>query len=229
MNRRSILFTCLFVIVCLSFTPSLAQADPLDFDLPRGGHFYRQANGLGGQGQTGYAITNDDGIAFWDEYQRLGGPMALGYPASQRFIWDDFTVQIMQKVVFQWRPETRSVAFINVLDLLHDRGQDDWLLVQRMTPRPFDTSPAGGLSWDAVLHRHWDFLNTNSAIRTRCFTDPNALEHFGLPMSYADMGIAFVVRTQRVVFWKEDVPWARKGEVTLANGGDLLKEGVRWI
>ena len=40
------------------------------------------------------------------------------------------------------------------------------------------------------------------------------------------MGNSFVVRAQRAVFqyWKEDVPWAKKGEVTLANSGDLAKE-----
>ena len=45
-------------------------------------------------------------------------------------------------------------------------------------------------------------------------------------MSYRDMGNSFVVRAQRAVFqyWKEDVPWAKKGEVTLANSGDLAKE-----
>ena len=34
------------------------------------------------------------------------------------------------------------------------------------------------------------------------------------------------MRAQRVVFqeWKEDVPWARRGEVTVALGGDIAKE-----
>lgn len=35
-----------------------------------------------------------------------------------------------------------------------------------------------------------------------------------------------VLRTQRTVFqlWKIDVPWARAGEVTLANGGEIAKK-----
>jgi hypothetical protein len=34
-----------------------------------------------------------------------------------------------------------------------------------------------------------------------------------------------VVRTQRAVLqlWKHDEPWARAGDVTVANGGDLAK------
>src|SRR5207237_2845218 len=118
--------------------------------------------------------------------------------------------------------------FLNVLDLHHDHGLDDWLLVYRMTPPPFDTSPDTGLSWEAVKQRHWAILNENAAIRARYFGDPFAIDHFGLPVGSADLGNAYVVRAQRVVFqyWKEDVPWAHRGEVTVANGGDLLKETV---
>lgn len=207
--------------------PIVAQADDLDYDLPDGsGHFYRQANGQGGQGETGYAITDADSIPFWDEYRRLGGPEALGYPASRRFVWNGFVVQAMQKVVFQWRPETRTVAFVNVVDLLHDAGKDDWLQVFRQTPPPFDTAPDTGLSWNEVTRRHWAFLDTNRAIKARYWADTAPLDHFGLPMSYADEGNSFVVRAQRAIFqyWKEDVPWARQGQVSIANGGDLAKE-----
>ena len=35
-----------------------------------------------------------------------------------------------------------------------------------------------------------------------------------------------VVRAQRATlqYWKEAVPWAAKGSVSVANGGDLAKE-----
>ncbi len=49
----------------------------------------------------------------------------------------------------------------------------------------------------------------------------------GLPVSdVVDMGNHFALRTQRVVFqeWKEDVPWAQRGTVTVALGGDIAKE-----
>ena len=216
------------ILLLMALIPgSTWAADPVDFDLPDGsGHFYRQANGRGGAGDTGYAITNDDSVLFWDEFRRLGGVQALGYPVSHRFVWDGFVVQAMQKVVFQWRPETGTVAFVNVLDRMHDLGHDDWLLAFRQTPEPFDTAPDANLTWDEVLQRHWAFLETNEAIKARYWSDSAPLDHFGLPMSYQDMGNSFVVRAQRAVFqyWKEDVPWAKKGEVTLANSGDLAKE-----
>lgn len=213
------------LVLLLGLVPSTVVADPLDFDLPYG-HFFKQANGKGGAGTGGFAITNADGVPFWDEFKRLGGVSALGYPASRRFQWDGFTCQAMQKVVFQWRPETGKVMFVNVIDIMHDRGLDTWLEVYRQTPPPFDTAADTGLTWDQVARRHWALLDVNQAIRARYWQDSDPLNHFGLPMSYADMGNCFVVRAQRAIFqyWKEDVPWAFRGQVTVANGGDLAKE-----
>lgn len=215
------------LVLIVALIPSVTRAQPLDYDLPNGaGHFYREANGQGGRGETGYAITNADGIPFWDTYQRLGGPDVLGYPISRRFTWDGFTVQAMQKVVFQWQPSTRTVAFVNVLSRMHALGKDGWLQAERQTPPPFDTAPDTGLSWAAVEQRHWNLLDVNPAIKARYWQDSAPLARYGLPMSYADEGNSFVVRAQRAVFqyWKEDVPWARKGQVTIANAGDLAKE-----
>ena len=205
--------------------PAPAHADTLDFAIPNG-HFYQQANGQDGAGNTGYAITDDKGIPFWTSFQRLGGVQAVGYPASQRFVWDGFTVQVMQKVVFQWHADTGQVMFVNVLDRLHDAGKDAWLQSERQTPPPFDTAPDTGLSWSQVEQRHWAFLATNTAIQQRYWADTDPLNHYGLPMSYADEGNSFVIRCQRVVFqyWKVAVPWAAAGQVTIANGGDLAKE-----
>jgi len=45
-------------------------------------------------------------------------------------------------------------------------------------------------------------------------------------MAVADEGNVVVVRCQRVVFqlWKQDVPWAKAGQVTVALGGDIAKQ-----
>ena len=215
------------LVLALASTMSPAvSANGLDYNLAGGGHFYKQANGQGGAGETGFSVTDEGGIPFWSEYQRLGGPDVLGYPVSRRFVWDGFTVQAMQKAVVQWRPDTKSVAFVNVMDRMHDLGKDGWLLAYRQTPYPFDTSPDTGLSWNDVVARHLALLDTSQPIKQRFLADPAWLEHFGLPVSYADEGNSFVVRTQRAVFqyWKEDVPWAKKGDVTVANAGDLAKE-----
>ena len=205
--------------------PRPARADALDYAIP-GGHFYRQANGQGGAGGSGYAITDEGGIPFWTAFQQLDGVQAVGYPASRRFTWDGFTVQVMQKVVFQWHPDSGQVMFVNVLDRLHDAGDDPWLQASRQTPPPSDTTPDRDLPWPQVAQRHWAMFDSNAAIKARYWADPDPLDHFGLPMSAADEGDSYVVRCQRAVFqyWKVAVPWAAAGQVTIANGGDLAKE-----
>lgn len=224
-SRHLTLLMLAFMVTLLIPLPPPGRADSLDYDIPNG-HFYKQANGRGGEGETGYSITNADGIRFWDEYQRLGGPYVLGYPVSRRFIWDGFVVQAMQKVVFQWRPEVGHVYFVNVFDRMGELGHDAWLDSVRQTPPGFDTSPDTGLSWEEVVKRHLALLDANPAIRAKYHADPNSILHYGLPVSYKDYGNVFVVRAQRAVFqqWMDDVPWARAGEVVIANGGDVAKE-----
>jgi hypothetical protein len=201
---------------------SAAEAGP-DFGVP-GGWFYTQTGGGGGKG---YAVTDEGGVRFWSELQRLGGVQAVGYPASQRFQWDGFTVQVFQRVIFQWRPESNGVAFVNVFDRLHDLGKDDWLRQVRQTPPPraFDDA---GKPFDQVAANHLAVLAPFPAIRAAYMGaagDP--IQANGLPVSdVSDTGDAFVLRAQRVVLqqWKKDVPWAKAGEVTVALGGDIAKE-----
>src|SRR5579862_7739933 len=85
------------VLASVSLPMVNAQTAGADFDIPNG-HFYTQANG-GAGAQYGYRITNDGGIGFWNEFQRLGGVNLLGYPASTRFMLDGFMVQATQKVL----------------------------------------------------------------------------------------------------------------------------------
>jgi hypothetical protein len=203
---------------------------PLDYDFP-GGRFFTQTNGRPlGASAAGFAVTDSEGVRFWSEFQRLGGWPVIGYPITQRFMLDGFVTQAFQKGVLQWRPEVGQAYFLNTFDLMHDRGLDDWLRTYRQTPEPFDTSPDTGLSWEEVVQRHLSFLDGDEAIKARFLSNPDWLEHYGLPVSYADIGNSFVVRAQRATFqrWKEDVPWAAAGEVTVANGGDLAKEAYLW-
>ncbi len=231
MRRLQLLFALAAALVLLTIAaPAGAAPGVLDYDIP-GGHFFTQTNGQPlGTSQAGFAITNEGGIPFWDEFKRLGGEYALGYPVTRRFVYDGFVTQAMQKAVFQWRPDTKQVWFLNTFDALHDKGKDTWLLTYRQTPNPFDTSPDTGLSWDQIVKRHQAFLDQNEAIKKVYFADPSPIDHFGLPVAYADEGNSFVIRAQRATFqyWKEDVPWAKKGDVTVANGGDLAKEAGLW-
>jgi hypothetical protein len=165
-------------------------------------------------------VTDQDGILFRSELGRLGGVQAVGYPLTGRFEWDGFTVQAFQRAVFQWRPECRCVALVNVFDRLHQLGHDDWLLLHRQTPR--HDPGLGDASARLAL------LDSRPAIRAAYFAvagDP--VQANGLPTSrVTDMGNHYALRAQRVVFqeWKEDVPWAKAGQVTVALGGSIAQE-----
>ncbi len=197
-----------------------------DYDI-RDGHFFSQTNGRK-ESAAGFSVTNADGIPVWDAFQSLGGVDVLGYPVTRRFQLDGFTVQAFQKAVLQWRPDQgRQFAFLNTFDVLHDRGRDDWLEVYRQTPRPLDTAPDSGLAWDKVVARHLGFLDkVPPALKERFLADDHWLDHYGLPVATQEYSNSVVVRAQRATFqyWKEAVPWAAKGSVTVANGGDLAKE-----
>ena len=83
------------------------------------------------------------------------------------------------------------------------------------------------MSWDAIVKGRLGFLDANPAIKGRYFAVADPLTLYGLPASRVeDMGNHFAIRLQRAVIqqWKVDVPWARAGEVTVANGGDIAKE-----
>ncbi|MCY4111189.1 MAG: hypothetical protein OXF96_04525, partial [Chloroflexi bacterium] len=83
--------------VWATVSPALAQ--DADYAVP-GGHVYTQAAGDAAPG-AGYLVSDADGIPFWTRFQELGGPHVVGFPVSQRFEWLGFTVQVMQKLVFQ--------------------------------------------------------------------------------------------------------------------------------
>jgi hypothetical protein len=196
-----------------------------DFDVG-GGHFFTQTNGRKDSG-AGFSVTDEGGVPFWTAFKALGGVDALGYPVTRRFELDGFTVQAFQKSILQWRPDRREFWFVNTFDVLHDRGRDDWLEIYRQTPRPLDTSPDKGLVWERVVDRHLAMLDkAPAALKERFLADPDWLDHYGLPVAVQDYSNSVVVRAQRATlqFWKETVPWAAKGSVSVANGGDLAKE-----
>jgi hypothetical protein len=197
-----------------------------DYDIPNG-HFFTQTNGRGNDSPSGFSVTDSDGVPLWTGFKALGGADVLGYPVTRRFLMDGFTVQAFQKSVLQWRPDQKAFAFLNTFDVLHDRGRDDWLSVYRQTPPPADTKPDSGLPWASVVQRHLALLDKVPApLKDAFLSDSNWLDHYGLPVSTLENQNSVVVRAQRAAFqyWKEAVPWAAKGSVSVANGGDLAKE-----
>ncbi|HEX2173349.1 MAG TPA: hypothetical protein VHL09_13000 [Dehalococcoidia bacterium] len=188
-----------------------------------GGWFYTQAVGQPGQG---FAVTDEAGVHFWSEFQRLGGVDGVGYPISQRFVWDGFVSQAFQKMVFQWRPEVNQVYAVNVVDLMGERGLDPWLRAFRATPGIADWSADAGQPWPEVVAAHQALL-TDPDLRAAYFAVADPVTIYGLPMApVQDMGNVLVLRAQRGILqkWLVDVPWARAGQVTIANSGDVAKE-----
>ena len=206
---------------------------PLDWPLADG-HFFKQTERRY-RCDAGYPVTNADGVPFWETWRELGLEN-VGYPTSDRYLWRGLVTQTFQKAVFQWQPG-KGVFLVNVFDLLHDARYDVRLLIHHSTPkqlpRLFFFVDATGKRVEAIdrvtedKKRRLALLDANPAIRERYYSAPNPLWQYGLPTSKVeDYGNVFVIRTQKAVFqqWKEDVPWAKAGEVTIANGGDIAKE-----
>ncbi|HEV7214558.1 MAG TPA: M23 family metallopeptidase [Chloroflexota bacterium] len=201
------------------------EGNRLDYDIPHG-HFFKEANGRGGAGITGYIVTDDQPAPIWQQFGGLGGVPALGYPIADRFTLDGFTVQAFQKAVVQWHPTDGRFYFLNVLDLLHANGDDAWLQSSEQIPPAVDNSADAALTWNQVMARHLSFLAGNPALRAFYYATPDWLDRYGLPTSaVTDEGNVLVVRCQRAALqlWKVNEPWAQAGQVTVANGGDLLK------
>ncbi|MBI4319834.1 MAG: glycoside hydrolase family 99-like domain-containing protein [Chloroflexi bacterium] len=195
-----------------------------DYDVPNG-HFFTQTSGRGGG--TGFLVSNDGGIRFWDELSRLGGLQAMGYPISRRFSWDGFVVQAMQKGVVQWRPEAGRAYLVNVFDQMSAAGKDEWLLGAKSVPKPLGPEFDAGRPWAETVQARLALLDANSAIKRRYLATRDAMTSLGLPTSRVeDFGNHYSIRLQRAVIqqWKIDVPWARTGQVVIANGGDIGAE-----
>ncbi len=204
--------------------PVLAQSLPASQFAIADGRFFTET---GGGASRGFSVTDDDQARFWTAFQRYGGVSAIGYPVSQRFVWDGFTVQVFQRAVLQWRPERNGVAFVNLFDRLSDAGKNDWLRQTHLTPPPrsFDDE---GKPWSTVVSQHMAVLRPYPAIE-RAYRNVagDPMDVHGLPMSdVVDLGDVLVVRLQRSVIqqWKMDKPWAKSGETTVALGGDIAKE-----
>lgn len=218
-------------LVALVGAPSPAATQspvPLDYDVANG-RFFRQTNGAPtATDPSGFAVTDDDGIPFWTEFRRLGGAAFVGYPISQRYVWDGLPVQAFQKMVLQWQPGPNRFFAVNVFDRMHDAGADDWLYEKRGIPRQSVDPEEAGLTFDQVKERRLRWLDEQPEIKALWQAAPDPLLFYGLPTSKAeDMGAFIALRCQRAAFqlWKTDGPSGiKKGQVTAANGGELAAE-----
>ncbi|MGB0385087.1 MAG: hypothetical protein ACPGWR_09715 [Ardenticatenaceae bacterium] len=178
-------------------------------------------------GEGGFSVCDDAQANFRSAFETWG-LQKIGYPISQRYNRDGFVTQAFQKGIMQWRADGNYVALVNIFDDLHNDGFDEQLFVFRQTPRQF---PAGwdgeGLTFAQVIAKRQALLDARPALHDAYFAAEDPLTFYGLPTSEVeDMDNHYAIRLQRAVLqeWKENVPWAAKGEVTIANGGDIAKE-----
>ena len=221
--KRTLIAVLAILLTITSFPFSPPPVYAQDYDIPNG-HFFTQTTG----GPTGYSVVDDEHAPFWSEFQRLGGVQAVGYPISRRFLWNGFLCQVMQRVVFQWRPDLGEVQFVNTFDLFTVAGQDDHLFSTRSVPRPLPPEFDAGRPFAEVVQARLALLDDNAAIKAAYNgVVGNPVTMNGLPTSrVTDMGNHYALRTQRVVIqqWKEDVPWAAAGQATVALGGSIAVE-----
>ena len=122
-----------------------------------------------------------------------------------------------------------NVEWYNTFDRASEMDKDAWLQSVRQTPPPAKYPEEEGMSWEEIVRNRLKILDQNPAIKAKYMGNGNDqfwLEKNGLPTAYKDEGNHYALRAQRAVYqqWKEDVPWAKKGEVTIALGGSIAKE-----
>ncbi|MBI2953278.1 MAG: hypothetical protein HYY30_03115 [Chloroflexi bacterium] len=186
------------------------------------GHFYTQTNGRSvGVSATGFAVTNREGVTFWDKFTELGGVSELGFPLSRRFDWRGSPTQVFHRGVLQWDPVSQQVLPVNILDELSDAGKDGWLKQQYSTPYPLSADYDDGKSWDKIVEDRLSLLNGSPAIADLYAATANSMALYGLPTSQAeDFGSFVAMRFQRAVIR------ARKGDPMGASASYLVVEHV---
>jgi hypothetical protein len=204
----------LFVpLVVLPTNPAL---DQLDFPTADG-HFYTQGNGFAGGGGLGYSVLDDGDAPMWTEFQRQGGIPRLGYPVTNRFMYDGTVTQAFQNGALQWQADSGQSTLLNILDELHARGSDGWLDTTRQIPPP----PPDGQPGDASMLSPWPGLLATYG------GDPDL---YGQPVSVKDYGQLTSARFQRstLYVWSQDQPSAAAGTVGGGNAGDLARAAGLW-
>ncbi len=212
--------TALVLLAAVGAAPLRAHDYPV-FE----GRVYTQTAGDAAPPQAGYLVSDRDGIPFWTEFRNRGGVYALGYPITQRFEWDGFIAQGFQKVILQWRPDTRTFDFINIFDRLADEGHDGGLS-DLMVP-PSESFNEIDLDWETIVDRRLGLLADSPPLQAAYRGHQDAMRWYGLPTSHVVRYVdVHAIRLQRAVLqlWLVDLPWADAGEVTVANGGDLAKQ-----
>ena len=164
-----------------------------------------------------FNVTDDAGIPMLTAYRALGGQAALGSPISRRFLSGPFTQQAFAGAILQFNPFTGGIERVNIFDQLSNRALDAWLLAQWGIPAPSDWSGDAGLSWDTVVSRHLQILDHTPLLKNTFLATPHWLDIYGLPMGYARVGDAGVLRAQRGVLIELN------GTISSLNAGEIAR------
>jgi hypothetical protein len=199
---------------------------PTEWAIPGGWFFAHPPPKPGDVDVTGYTVTDADGLHFWTEYQRLGGPTYLGYPRSTRISQDGVVSQVFQRAVLRYKSPDTGITVVPLLDQLHADGHDsrlaaEWGIPAAEPPLPSDLPP------EKVAERLDSVVQDFPAFAAYLARVPDAAKLLGGPTSTVhDVGPYYALRLQGGVLqqWKDDVPWAKAGEVTAANVGDIAIE-----
>lgn len=179
-----------------------------------------------GAGQGGFSICDDAHADFRSAFD-LWGVKQAGYPISRRYLHDGLIRQAFQKVIMEWNPQERRVTLVNIFDELQQAGFDDLLLDVYSVPPALPEGWDGDLSFEKIIKKRQVLLDSRPALKDAYFAADDPLELYGLPASEVlDRGNHYAIRLQRALLqeWKEDMAWAKTGDVTLANAGDIAKE-----
>ena len=198
-------------------------------------------------GNGGFSVCDDLNAKFRHAFEYYG-LKRLGYPISTRFMHDGFIMQAFQKGIFQWRTSDDDIilvepqivenkilqwhdlrdytTFVNLFDELHDQNFDDQLEANYQVPQPLPQTSESHLTFEQLVEKRQQLLDARPALRDAYFAVKHPLTSFGLPSSHVqDMGSHYAIRLQRAVLqeWKQAVPWAPAGYVTIINSGDIAK------
>ena len=184
-----------------------------------------------GGGLGGYSVCDDTHADFRTAFEQWGLGQ-VGYPISRRYTHDRFVRQAFQKVIMEWQPKAARVTFVNIFDELHQAGFDKLLLDLYSVPLPLPDGShkshvLGDLPLDQIIKKRQKLLDQRPALRKLYFASDDPLLFYGLPTSEVlDLGNHYAIRLQRALLqeWKEEVSWAKAGDVTVANAGDIAKE-----
>ncbi|MCS7001341.1 MAG: hypothetical protein NZ518_00685, partial [Dehalococcoidia bacterium] len=116
---------------------------------------------------------------------------------------------------------------VNIFDVMSELGLDPLLEAAFLTPRQETFLSEANTPREQAIQNRLRLLDDSPALARAYRASPDPLFFYGVPTArIRDMGGVNVLRTQRAVLqqWLAPRPWARPGDILVANGGDLAKQ-----